>query len=546
MTRTIKQTVCTLLILGSSVLPGHLCFCQTNGGTQALASTWDSISTGHSYVGIDLGLTGSAYIGSQNFLWGIVTATDPSYHIPSLATYLPFDNLGAGIGVLAGAKMGLALLNSLDIELKLRFMTNYSSKQESSSSILLDPANGTTAAASGTSQYSLLLSSLDAALLGHYRINNTIYAAAGFSSSFITKNGFSASQNISGSYVDLINHGRTNTLSSQATGETQLSDWFYGYRTDLQFGAGSVFHLANTNMLLDAELLVGIPLTRWLTNAADSSLNSTAKFWLQPTPITDPRLWYATLTVGLRLPFHTIPPPPPPAEPPPSPAKIPEGSPSTPSSGPQHLSDTTGNYYRLYGHVKDASTGLPMSAALTGVDLSNNQVFMQGHTDSVGNYSVRVKWPGKYSITAQAAGHIFGTADFEVDSEGRVLRSHADIELGGLTGGRTRMLVFFDFDKAEFKPSSMPELDRAVELMRDIPDMKVEIAGYSDSLGPMPHNLDLSLRRARAVRNYMIDHGISGSRISAKGHGPIPPIATNATDEGRAENRRVEFVVQEK
>ena len=199
----------------------------------------------------------------------------------------------------------------------------------------------------------------------------------------------------------------------------------------------------------------------------------------------------------------------------------------------------------LSGHVSDAKTGQPVSADLTAVDLSNNHVFSRSHTDSSGNYSVRVNNPGNYSITANAPGHLFGTEYFEVDSEGRVLKSHSDIALGGLTGGRTRLLIFFDFDKADLQPTSTPELNRAVDMMQNVPTMKVEIAGYSDNLGERTHNLELSLRRANSVRDYLIRHGISADRITAHGYGPIPPIAPNDTDEGRAENRRVEFVVKE-
>ncbi|HEX5316565.1 MAG TPA: OmpA family protein, partial [Candidatus Kapabacteria bacterium] len=91
---------------------------------------------------------------------------------------------------------------------------------------------------------------------------------------------------------------------------------------------------------------------------------------------------------------------------------------------------------------------------------------------------------------------------------------------------------------------SSPELNRAVELMKAVPAMKVEIAGYSDTIGTLSHNLDLSLRRANAVRDFLIQHGIDPNRITAHGYGPASPIATNVTDEGRAENRRVEFVVK--
>ncbi len=498
-----------------------------------------NLATGRSYVGVDLGMTGSDYIGSHNFLWGIVSITDALYNAPQLATYLPFNNLGSGIGFVGGAKVGFSLGMSVDIEAKFRFMTNYSSRQEFHSGIQLDP-NVSSAIAGGTSQYSLLLSSLDGALLGHVRLNDHYYAAAGFGLSQLTKNGFNGSQQLSGSYVNLINHSYTNVSSQQAP-ETDLANWFFGYRTDIQVGGGTVYRLGATNMMLDAELLLSIPLTRWLTNEADSSTRATASYWLQTTAISDPRLWYLTLTVGLRLPFHALPPPPAPEVP--SPPPPPQKPVDIPISS-LFSSDTSGSPFSLSGHVKDAASGKPLVASLTGVDLSNNQVFLKSVTDSNGNYSLRVNKPGKYSITAEADGHLFATAEFEVDSQGRILKNPSDIALGAITGGKTRMLIFFDFDKADLQPASTPELNRAVTMMQNVPTIKVEIAGYSDSLGSLPHNIDLSLRRAKAVREYLIQHGISGDRIVAQGHGPASPIATNSTDEGRAENRRVEFVIR--
>jgi len=199
----------------------------------------------------------------------------------------------------------------------------------------------------------------------------------------------------------------------------------------------------------------------------------------------------------------------------------------------------------LTGTVTDAKTGDPVDANLTVVDLTNNQVVANDHTDGKGRYNVRVLAPGKYSVTADANGYLFGTSYFEVDKEGRILAHHPDIKLGPATG-RTRLLVFFDFGKSSLSPSSYPELNRAVRLMKAVPSMQVEIAGYTDNIGSDDVNMRLSQQRANAVRDYIIQQGIDSGRVSAKGYGKDSPIADNSTDEGRAENRRVEFVVLSK
>jgi len=544
MKKNMRRTLFSTLVLTCTFLASPV-FSQTDSATNNRSSAIPSndLATGHSYVGIDLGITGSDYLGAHNFLWGIVTSIDPTYNKPSLATYLPFTNLGTGIGFVGGIKFGEAITHWFDLEEKLRFITNHTTQQEFHPSIYLDPVypNSTSDA---TSTYALTLSSLDLALLGHVRLSNRFYAIGGFSASDLLKNGFSASQHLTNSYLRLTTH-TVASISDQQTSEEQLDNWFFGFRADAQVGMGSVFRIGASNMLLDAELLVSIPFTQWLTKVADSSLSGTATFWTPKTtpptpvlPITDPHLWYATLTIGLRLPFHQLPPPiPEPVVPQPKPTAV-HVTPAPPQI------EKNGEIL-LSGKVTDAATGKPLAATLTAVDLANNKVVGTVHTDSNGNYKVPVMGPGKYSVTANAAGHLFGTALFEVDSEGRILASQPNIALSSInSGGKTRLLVFFEFDKADLQPASAPELNRAVELMKSVPAMKVEIAGYSDTIGTLPHNMDLSLRRANAVRDFLVQHGIAPDRITARGYGPASPIATNATDEGRAENRRVEFVVK--
>ncbi len=545
-TNAMRNLLC-LLALASILLSFHSAFGQTDSlmlnGSQS--PFW--ISTGHSYVGADVGITGTDYFGAQNFLWGITSSTNPNTGALIEATYLPYgSSLGAGIGFVGGIKLGLTVLPSFDIEAKARYVTNHTSKQLAVSGILLDPFHpGNPAPLSdGTNNYSLTLSSFDGALLGHVHLTDHIYLAGGGSLSDLIMNRFSASQHViaAGGYRTLNTHTLLNS-NDQSVGPEQLTNWFVGFRAAAQIGGGYVFRLGAGNWLMDVEALLSMPLTRWQTTEADSLLNSSANYWQQPA-ITDPHLWYMSLTVGIRMPFHDLPPLPkliPIVEPAPTP--IPSPSPSTSIHNFPLMKDTSG--FVLSGKVLDELTGKPLEAEMTAIDLSNNQIFLKTHSDTNGVYSVHVDNPGKYSITADAPGHLFGTTYFEVDSEGRILRSPDVLRLGSLTSGKTRLLVFFDFDKAEIKPASIPELNHTVEMMNRVPEMRVEIAGYSDSIGTLSHNLDLSARRAKAVRQYLIQHGIATDRLTAKGYGPVPPIAPNSTDEGRAENRRVEFVVKQ-
>ncbi len=102
--------------------------------------------------------------------------------------------------------------------------------------------------------------------------------------------------------------------------------------------------------------------------------------------------------------------------------------------------------------------------------------------------------------------------------------------------------INFDVDKASLKPESMGTLNMILRMMKDNPDLKFEVDGYTDNSGQAAHNLTLSQERAGAVKDELIKLGIDPSRLTAKGFGDTKPISDNNTSEGKANNRRVEFV----
>jgi outer membrane protein OmpA-like peptidoglycan-associated protein len=102
--------------------------------------------------------------------------------------------------------------------------------------------------------------------------------------------------------------------------------------------------------------------------------------------------------------------------------------------------------------------------------------------------------------------------------------------------------INFDYNKATIKPESMGELNRIVTMMNQHPELKFEIGGHTDADGDAAYNLKLSQQRADAVKAQLISMGIDASKLTSKGYGKTKPIADNSTDEGKANNRRVEFV----
>jgi OOP family OmpA-OmpF porin len=101
--------------------------------------------------------------------------------------------------------------------------------------------------------------------------------------------------------------------------------------------------------------------------------------------------------------------------------------------------------------------------------------------------------------------------------------------------------ITFEVNSAKITAESKPALDHAVETLKNNPKYVVRVEGHTDASGDRQHNLDLSQKRADAVRDYMVEHGVETGRITTRGYGPDRPKAGNDTEAGRAENRRIEF-----
>ena len=106
--------------------------------------------------------------------------------------------------------------------------------------------------------------------------------------------------------------------------------------------------------------------------------------------------------------------------------------------------------------------------------------------------------------------------------------------------------INFDINKADIKPESMGTLNTIVDILKKNPEVKFEIQGHTDNSGIAANNLSLSQKRADAVRQQLVSLGIEDARLTSKGFGDTKPISDNTTPEGKANNRRVEFVRTDK
>ncbi len=110
-----------------------------------------------------------------------------------------------------------------------------------------------------------------------------------------------------------------------------------------------------------------------------------------------------------------------------------------------------------------------------------------------------------------------------------------------ITGPKRLAMVHFDFDKYNIKKIYVPILDQHMAYLREHPGAPLMVSGHTDAIGSDVYNQKLSVRRANAVRRYLIENGIASSRIKVRGYGKHMPIADNKTPEGRAMNRRAEL-----
>jgi len=200
----------------------------------------------------------------------------------------------------------------------------------------------------------------------------------------------------------------------------------------------------------------------------------------------------------------------------------------------------------IRGKVIDAGTGKPVASHI----IYEGPISGEAYSDSVsGLYALLNLEPGKYKITVKPEDvrYISQETEIEVKTGDKLKR---DFEL--VRKGETIILkgVNFETGKATLLPESYPILDNVARILLNNPDIRVEIAGHTDNVPihtkEFPDNIALSQARAEAVKNYLVEKWkISPDRLIAKGYGATQPIASNATEEGRAKNRRVEFRIIE-
>lgn len=203
----------------------------------------------------------------------------------------------------------------------------------------------------------------------------------------------------------------------------------------------------------------------------------------------------------------------------------------------------------LSGSVLNQKTGkVPDDASVTYEDLTTGKTLGQAKPDpNTGKYKLVLPYGKNYGITAKAKGLIPASINLDLSTvRGRYLElDDRDLSMVPLVKGNTATVnnLFFDLGKASLKPESEPELKRIQQVMKENMALVIEISGHTDNTGSDEINNKLSLERANAVKDYLLNGNIDSSRIRTKGYGKSKPKADNSTEEGRQINRRVEIEI---
>jgi outer membrane protein OmpA-like peptidoglycan-associated protein/tetratricopeptide (TPR) repeat protein len=200
----------------------------------------------------------------------------------------------------------------------------------------------------------------------------------------------------------------------------------------------------------------------------------------------------------------------------------------------------------LKGTVKDALTKEFLASDLEIIDNEKNEVISQIRTNAqTGSFLIVLTSGKNYGIRVNKETYLFHSENFDIPSSQSYQEIYKEVELKKVAVGTRIVLrnIFFDFDKSTLRPESTAELERLIQLMNDVPGLKIEISGHTDNKGTADYNKTLSQSRAKAVVDYLVSKGIKADRLKFAGYGFDRPIADNATDEGRQLNRRTEFEI---
>jgi outer membrane protein OmpA-like peptidoglycan-associated protein len=201
------------------------------------------------------------------------------------------------------------------------------------------------------------------------------------------------------------------------------------------------------------------------------------------------------------------------------------------------------------GKIIDNRTKKTLFSDIKLYDLTSNKVIQHIYPfENEGDFLLCLPIGMNYGLSIEKEGYLFCSRNFDLEqSYSSTNPKNLLIGLDPIEPGMVTVLnnIFFNTDSFNLKPQSKPQLDEIVTFMNKNAGLIIEISGHTDNKGSDAYNKELSEKRAISVVTYLVDKGVSQSRLKSKGYGFSKPVADNSTEEGRAVNRRTEFKILE-
>ncbi|MDF1550181.1 MAG: OmpA family protein [Bacteroidales bacterium] len=195
------------------------------------------------------------------------------------------------------------------------------------------------------------------------------------------------------------------------------------------------------------------------------------------------------------------------------------------------------------GIVTDFNTGRPIEATIELVDNATGKTVKETKSNiNTGSYLITLPSGKNYGFSVNADNYMFHSENFVVPEASGYREIFKDVALQPMSAGSKIILynTFFESGKSNLRPESFSELNRVARMFTKYPNLVLEISGHTDSRGSVAVNKRISKARAKAVVDYLVGQGVNPANLQSVGYYFKYPVASNKTEEGRQQNRRVE------
>jgi len=202
----------------------------------------------------------------------------------------------------------------------------------------------------------------------------------------------------------------------------------------------------------------------------------------------------------------------------------------------------------IKGDVKDEESGVPVEAKVEIRNMETKVVHNVTVDIETGKYVAVLPFKNDYVLTVKKEDYVYESMYIAQEDSTFATPATVDMEIQKVAVGKSYKLndIYYEYDSDRLTPQSKLVIEEFVVFLLENPNIKVAIHGHTDNVGGAEYNKSLSERRAKSVYDYLIENKISSTRLSYEGFGFARPVASNDTPEGRALNRRTEFVIVSK